>query len=164
MPGAGGAADLPWRQGGHLLATATEETRMDAMVMKAMTEGMQSGEMMSMEGMPAMDMAVMQACMDACAACEQACTVCSTQMMDCAPACMNCADMCNTMMRSMMRMQGMTPATMMAMLDACIAMCQNCMDMCMPHADMSPVCKMCAESCQACMDACMKMREMMMAG
>ncbi len=62
---------------------------MDAMMMGAMSE-----DMMSMEGMPAMDMTMMQACMDACAACEQACTVCSTQLMDCAPACMNCADMC----------------------------------------------------------------------
>ena len=60
-----------------------------------------------MPGMSTMDMSLMQACMDACSACEQACTVCSTQMMDCAPACMNCADMCNTMMRTMMRMQGM---------------------------------------------------------
>ena len=75
-----------------------------------------------MPGMGTMDMSVLQACMDACSACEQACTVCSTQMMSCAPACMNCADMCNTMMRAMLRMQGMTPASMMAMLDACIAM------------------------------------------
>jgi hypothetical protein len=46
--------------------------------------------------------------------------------------------MCNTMMRAMLRMPGMTPASMMAMLDACIAMCQTCMDMCMMHADDSP--------------------------
>ncbi|MBW9108874.1 hypothetical protein JNB63_10925 [Microbacterium trichothecenolyticum] len=131
---------------------------MDQMMMGAMSK-----DMMSMPGMQAMDMSVMQACMDACSACEQACTVCSTQMMDCAPACMNCADMCNTMMRSMMRMQGMDSASMMAMLDACIAMCQKCMDDCMRHADMSEVCKMCAQSCQACMDACMAMKNMMMA-
>lgn len=131
---------------------------MDAMMMGAMSK-----DMMSMPGMQAMDMSVMQACMDACSACEQACTVCSTQMVSCAPACMNCADMCNTMMRAMMRPQGMTPAAMMAMLDACIAMCQVCMDECMEHADHSEVCKMCAQSCQACMDACMKMRESMMA-
>jgi hypothetical protein len=43
---------------------------MDARMMEAM-----AGEMMSMAEMPAMDAAVMQACMDACAACEQACTV-----------------------------------------------------------------------------------------
>src|SRR3546814_4437481 len=77
---------------------------------------------MSMPGMDTMDMELLQACLDACAACEQACTVCSTQMLSCAPACMNCADMCNTMMRPMLRMQGMTPAATMAMLDACIAM------------------------------------------
>ena len=131
---------------------------MDSMMMGAMSK-----DMMSMPGMETMDMSVMQACMDACSACEQACTVCSTQMMSCAPACMNCADMCNTMMRSMMRMQGMDQPSMMAMLDACIAMCQKCMDDCMEHAAHSEVCKMCAQSCQACMDACMAMKNSMMA-
>lgn len=131
---------------------------MDSMMMGAMSK-----DMMSMPGMENMDMSVMQACMDACSACEQACTVCSTQMMSCAPACMNCADMCNTMMRAMMRPQGMTPATMMAMLDACIAMCQMTMDECMEHADHSEVCKMCAQACKACMDACMAMKDSMMA-
>ncbi|UUT36042.1 hypothetical protein [Microbacterium elymi] len=48
--------------------------RMDAMMMGAMSK-----DMMSMPGMPAMDMAMMQECMDACSACEQACTVCSMQ-------------------------------------------------------------------------------------
>lgn len=131
---------------------------MDSMMMGAMSD-----EMKTTPGMEMMDMQVMQACMDACSACEQACTVCSMQMMDCATACMNCADMCNTMMRSMMRMQGMTPAVMMSMLDACIAMCQMCMDACMEHADHSEVCKMCAQACKACMDACMDMKNMMMA-
>ncbi|WP_344819149.1 hypothetical protein [Microbacterium soli] len=115
-----------------------------------------------MPGMEMMDMAVLQACMDACSACEQACTICSMQRMDCAPACMNCADMAGTMMRGMMRMQGMTPAVMMAMLDACAAMCQYAMDKCMDHADMSEVCRMCAQACRACMDACAAMRESMM--
>ena len=131
--------------------------------MDSMMMDMMSKDMKSMPGMDTMEMSVMQACMDACSACEQACTVCSTQMMSCAPACMNCADMCNTMMRSMLRMQGMTPASMMAMLDACIAMCQTCMDECMEHADHSEVCKMCAQSCQACMDACNDVRNAMMA-
>ncbi|KHK96944.1 hypothetical protein LK09_14015 [Microbacterium mangrovi] len=131
---------------------------MDTMMMDAM----KSGDMMSMRGMPAMDMAMMQRCMDACAACEQACTVCAMQGMDCAPACMNCADMCNTMMRSMLRMQGMTPAVMMSMLDACMAMCQMCMDMCMAHSN-DDVCMMCAQACKACMDACMEMKTAMMA-
>ncbi|WJL95370.1 hypothetical protein QSU92_15745 [Microbacterium sp. ET2] len=130
---------------------------MDRMMMDAM------GSTSMMGGDTRMDMDLMQACMDACAACEQACTVCATQMMDCAPACMNCADMCNTMLRAMLRMSGMTPAVMVSMLDACIAMCQLCMDECMRHADMSEVCRMCAQSCQACMDACMALRESMLA-
>ena len=131
---------------------------MDAMMMDAMSE-----DMMAMEGMAAVDMAVMQACMDACAACEQACTVCSTQLMDCAPACMNCADMCGTMMRTMLRMQGMTAPVMMAMLDACIAMCQMGEDECRAHADESPVCAMCADAYRACMDACMAVKSAMAA-
>lgn len=117
----------------------------------------------SMPGMATMDMALLQACMDACAACEQACTVCAAQMLDCAPTCMNCADMCNTMLRAMLRTSGMTPPVMVAMLDACIAMCQLCMDECMRHADMSEVCRMCAQSCQACMDACMALRSSLIA-
>jgi hypothetical protein len=135
---------------------------MDSMMMDAWRTNMSSKPDASMMDMAAMDMSVLQACMDACSACEQACTVCSTQMMDCSPACMNCADMCNTMMRGMMRMQGMTPASMMAMLDACIAMCQTCMDECMEHAAHSDVCRMCAQACQACMDACMAVKAMMM--
>lgn len=130
---------------------------MDAMMMDAMSK-----DMTSMPGMESMDMATMQACMDACSAAEQATTICATQMMDCAPACMNCADMCHTTMRSMMRMQGMTPAAMMAMLDACMAMCQACMDACAPHTD-SDVCRMCVQACQACMDACAAMKDKMMA-
>jgi hypothetical protein len=132
--------------------------------MDAMMMDMMSKDMMTMPGMDAaMDMDVMQACMDACSACEQACTICAVQLMDgCSPACMNTADMCNTMMRAMMRMQGMTPASMMAMLDACMAMCQTCMDECMDHADMSAVCKMCADACKACMDACMAVKNSMM--
>jgi hypothetical protein len=127
---------------------------MDAMMMGAM-----SRDMTSMPGMAAVDMTVLQECMDACSACEQACTVCSVQLMDCAPACMNCADMCNTMMRTMLRMQGMTPAVMVSMLDACVAMCQLCMDSCMEHAEHSEVCRLCAQSCSACMAACTKVRD-----
>jgi hypothetical protein len=121
-----------------------------------------SADMKSMAGAETLDEELMRACIDACAACEQACTVCATQLMSCSPACMNCADMCATMMRSMLRMQGMTPAVMMSMLDACIAMCQLCMDECMEHPD-SAVCMMCAQSCQACMDACMALKDSMVA-
>ncbi|WP_029150126.1 hypothetical protein [Microbacterium indicum] len=127
---------------------------MDTMMMNAMTT--------DMSGMEEMDMPTMQACMDACSAAEQAMTICSTQMMDCAPACMNGADMCHTMMRAMMRMDGVTPGAMMSMLDACIAMCQVCMDECAAHAAESEICAMCAQACQACMDSCMAMKDMMM--
>lgn len=126
---------------------------MDAMRM------MQENDDATMSVMTEIDQELLQACLDACAACEQACTVCSTMEMSCAPACMNCADMCHTMMRSMLRMQGMTPTTLMAMLDACIAICRSCMDECAAHASHSAVCAMCAESCRACMDACMALRE-----
>lgn len=131
--------------------------------MDSMMMGMRS-EDMQMPGMEMMDVPAMQACIDACAACEQACTVCSTQLMDCAAACMNCADMAGAMMRSMLRMQGMTPAVMMSMLDACVAICQYCMDTCLAHADHSDICRMCAQACRACMDACTAVRESMMKG
>ncbi|WP_221583635.1 hypothetical protein [Microbacterium sp. G2-8] len=130
---------------------------MDQMMMDTMPNSMKS-----MPGMDMMDMSVMQACMDACSAVEQAATICATQDMDCAPACMTCADMSHTMMRSMLRMQGMTPAAMMAMLDACMAVCQMCMDECASHTD-NDVCRMCAQACQACMDSCMAVKDMMMA-
>lgn len=135
----------------------------------AMMMGMMSKGMMPMAGMESMDMAVMQACMDACSACEQACTVCAGQgmedgtMMSCATMCMNCADMCNTMMRAMMRPMGMDTASMRAMLDACIAMCRACADECMTHAEMSEVCRMSAQACRACMDACMAVKDAMAA-
>ncbi|MFS0910426.1 hypothetical protein AB3M89_01455 [Microbacterium sp. 179-I 3D2 NHS] len=57
----------------------------------------------------------------------------------------------------------MTPATMTAMLDACIAMCRQCMDDCLRHADHSDICRMCAQACEACMQACMAMKDMMAA-
>lgn len=128
---------------------------MDAMMMDEMSKGMSD-----MPAMMDMDMELMQACMDACAACEQACTICAAQGMDCAAACMNCADMCNTMMRAMMRMQGVTPPVMMAMLDACIMMTQLCQDTCLEHED-STVCKMCADACMACMEACVALKNSM---
>ena len=69
-------ADGPTMAAGGSLARLRQREwvpTMDAMMMDAM-----SHDMMSMQGMPTMDMTMMQACMDACAACEQACTVCST--------------------------------------------------------------------------------------
>jgi fructose/tagatose bisphosphate aldolase len=122
---------------------------------------MMSGESMAMPGMNTIDMEVLQACIDACAACEQACAVCAVQEMSCAPACMNCADMCHTMMRALLRMQGMTPAAMMSMLDACIAVCEMCEDECLEHAAHSVVCEMCAQACRACADACMALKDAM---
>lgn len=87
--------------------------------------------------------------------------MCAVQEMDCAPACMNCADMCSTMMRAMLRMQEMTPAVMMSMLDACMAMCQMCEDECRAHADHNVVAEMCAQACRACADACRALKESM---
>ena len=132
---------------------------MDSMMMDAMSK-----DMMSMAGMDTMDMsrdAGVYGCLLGLRAGMHG--VLDADDGSARPACMNCADMCNTMMRAMMRMQGMNPAAMMAMLDACIAMCQLCMDECMEHADTSEVCKMCAQACQACMDACMAMKDSMMA-
>jgi len=122
-----------------------------------------SKSMKAMPDMAAMDMSVMQACMDACAACEQACTVCSTQMMDCSPACMNCADMANTMMRMMLRPAAMDMDSMMAMLQACMVMGNACAAECMSHSDMSEQCRMCAVACQEMAAACEAMMTSMKA-
>ena len=130
--------------------------------MNSMMMDMMSKNGMTMPGMSAADLSVMQACMDACSAAEQACTVCAMEMTPCAPACMNCAAMCDTMLRSMLRMQGMTREVTMSMLDTTMAMCQMCMDACLADADDNEVCKMCAKSCKACMDACMALKDSMM--
>ena len=110
--------------------------------------------MLYLPGTGRLDVAVVQNCMEACSANEQACTMCAAHGLDCTAACMNCADMSSTMMRTLMRMSSMTPAVMIAMLDACLAMCQLCLDECAPHADADDVCRMCAQSTQVCMDAC----------
>lgn len=127
--------------------------------MNSMTMDMMSRNGLLMPGMNAADMSVMQACMEACSAAEQACTVCAMEMMSCAPACMNCAAMCDTMLRSMLRMQGMTREVMISMLDTTMATCQMCMDKCMEDAEDNQVCKMCAESCKACIDACRALKD-----
>ena len=119
--------------------------------------------------MTGMDMAMMQECIEACSACEQACTICSGSMMmmpemaKCNSMCMNTADTTNTMMRMMMRPNGMHTASMMAMLQATIAMCTACAEECMTHADMHDDCRMCAEACRQCAAACQKMMDAMSA-
>jgi hypothetical protein len=119
--------------------------------------------------MPAsgMDMAMMEECIEACSACEQACTMCAGSMMMgenmamCSGMCMNTADMTNTMMRSMMRPNGMHMESMMSMLQATTMMCNACAEECMKHADMSEDCRMCAETCRQCAMACQKMMDAM---
>jgi hypothetical protein len=118
--------------------------------------------------MPAsgMDMAMMQECIEACSACEQACTTCAGMMMGegmamCANMCMNAADTSNTMMRMMMRPNGMHAESFTAMLQATKAMASACADECMKHAEMSDDCRMCAEVCRQCAMATEKMMDAM---
>lgn len=127
------------------------DMNMTAEMMKSM-----SGEM---GGMPALDMALMQECIEACSACEQACTMCADAgmadgMVRCMSMCTNCADVCNTTMRMMMRPTGFDMAVTMAMLKACATMCMACADECNDHAAMSETCRMCAQACMACAEAC----------
>lgn len=135
----------------------------------SMMAEMMSMSMKDMKDAQKMDMAGMQACIEACSACEQACTVCADGMMDmprCASMCASTADVCNTMMRMMMRPAGYDMATMMSMLETTIAMCKACAAECMMHADMREECRMCAQACMECQKACeamlMSMKSMSM--
>ena len=124
-----------------------------------MNTAMQMMEMHSKEmPLPGMTMSLMQDCIEACSACEQACTMCAgsmgADMAKCAAMCMDAADMSNTMMRVMMRPNGMHMESMLAMLQAMVVMSTACAEECMNHADMSDDCKMCAEVCRQCAIAC----------
>ena len=129
---------------------------------------MQMMEMHS-ESMKGMDVSVMQECIEACSACEQACTMCagsmsmSPEMAMCSGMCQNSADMANTLMRMMLRPNGMNGPAMMAMLQAMVVMCMSCADECEAMAGMSADCAMCAEVCRQCAMACQKMMDSMLA-
>ncbi|MFM9918003.1 hypothetical protein [Lacisediminihabitans sp. H27-G8] len=129
---------------------------------------MQMMEMHS-DAMQGMDMGAMQECIEACSACEQACTMCagsmamSAEMAMCAAMCQNSADMANTMMRMMLRPNGMNGPAMMAMLQAMVVAGMSCADECEAMAGMSADCAMCAEVCRQCAMACQKMMDSMLA-
>ena len=129
---------------------------------------MQMMEMHS-DAMQGMDLNVMQECIEACAACEQACTMCAgamamtPDMAMCAAMCQNAADLANTMMRTMLRPNGMNGPAMMAMHQAMVVMAMSCADECEAMAGMSADCAMCAEVCRQCAMACQKMIDSMLA-
>ena len=123
---------------------------------------------MHMKDMPmqGMDMSMMQECIEACSACEQACTMCADSMMGpdmarCASMCATTADMASTMMRAMLRPNGMHMESMMAMHMANMTMANACAEECMKHADMSEDARMCAEACRQSAMACQKMMDAM---
>ncbi|QAY75079.1 aldehyde dehydrogenase [Agromyces protaetiae] len=127
---------------------------------------------MSMKDSPmqGMDMMMMSDVIEALSACEQACVMCADAdagegMARCAGMCSNCADMCNTMMRMMLRPNGMDMAVMMSMMESTMAMCRACSAECMMHAEMSEHCRLCAMACDQAAMALEKMlgsmREMM---
>ncbi len=76
------------------------------------------------DAMQDMDLTMVGPCIEACSACEQACTMCagsmsmSPEMAMCSGLCLNTADMANTMMRMMLRPNGMNGPAMMAALQA----------------------------------------------
>jgi hypothetical protein len=130
-----------------------------------MTDQMMS--MMSTESMGmAMDMKLMQECIEACSAAEQAALMCADagsgdNMGKMMSMCANTADMANTMMRMMMRPMGYDAASMMGMLEATMMMCRACADECMMHAEMSDHCRMCAEVCTNAVAACEALKSSM---
>jgi hypothetical protein len=121
------------------------------------------------DSMPGMDMATMQECIEACSDCERACTMCagsmtvSADMAMCSGMCLNCADSANTMMRMMLRPNGMNGVAVMAMLQAMVVMCMSTADECEAMAEMSADCAMCAEVCRQCAVSCQKMIDSMLA-
>ena len=123
---------------------------------------------MHMKDMPmqGMDMMLMQECIEACSACEQASTMCADSMMGDGMAmarsmCANMADMAGTMMRAMLRPNGMHMESMMAMHMATMTMATACAEECMKHAGMSEDARMCAEACRQCAMCCQKMMDAM---
>ncbi len=140
--------------------------------MMNMAMDMMKGGAMSMQDSPmqGMDMTMTAECIEALSACEQACVMCADAdagegMARCAGMCSNCADMCNTMMRMMLRPNGMDMAVMMSMMESTMAMCRACSAECMMHAEMSEHCRLCAMACDQAAMALEKMlgsmREMM---
>ncbi len=131
--------------------------------MQMMTDMMKT---MPMTGM-AMDMDMMQKCIEACSAASMAATMCADadmgdaastdSMARCASMCMNMADVATTMMRMMMRTNGHDMAVMMPMMEACMAMGTACAAECRMHADMHDHCRICAMACDAMVEACSSM-------
>lgn len=123
---------------------------------------------MHMKDMPVqgMDMMLMQECIEACSACEQACTMCADSMMGGGSGmghslCATTADLAGTMMRAMLRPNGMHMEGLMAMHTATMTMATACAEECMKHAGMSEDARMCAEACRQCAMACQKMMDAM---
>lgn len=128
--------------------------------MSMMTDMMKS--MPAMDTGMAMDMDMMQRCIEACSAAAQAATMCADadmtdSMMRCGAMCMNTADVATAMMRMMMRPNGYDMAVMVPMLDACVAMGSACAAECRMHADMHDHCRICAMACEAMVEACSTM-------
>ena len=131
--------------------------------MSAATEMMKNMPMSDTSIMSQMDMTAMANVIDACSACMQACMMSADSMAGmegmgkCAALGSNCGDMCDTMMRMMLRPMGMERDSMVAMLEATIAMCRVTRDECSTHMQMSETAAMCATACDACMTACQDM-------
>ena len=125
--------------------------------MSMMADMMKS--MPAMDTGMAMDMDMMQRCIEACAAAAQAATMCADadmtdSMARCGAMCMNTADVATTMMRMMMRPTGYDLGVMSSMMTACMTMGEACAAECMMHAEMSEHCRICASACTAMVEAC----------
>jgi hypothetical protein len=116
--------------------------------------------------MPGMDLTAMQECIEASAACEQACTMCADSMMGNEMAmarglCATTADLAGTMMRAMLRPNGMHSEGMLALHRASVTMANACAEECMKHAGMSEDARLCAEACRQNAMACQAMIDAM---
>lgn len=112
---------------------------------------------------PAIDLALIQDCVQACFECAQACTVCADAciaeaardtLLGCIRINQDCADICDTTGRIIARLSETDWTLVRAQLQACVLACRQCGDECRKHAPHHEHCRACAEACSACETAC----------
>jgi len=104
------------------------------------------------------------ACIQACLECQQACTACADaclgeqdpkMLVRCIRLNLDCADICDVTGRVVSRQTAPEPATIRAMLQACIQICRLCGDECARHAQHGMRhCQICMDACRRCEQAC----------
>ena len=104
---------------------------------------------------PAIDAAMLSACIAACFECAQACTACADaclaehnqeMLQRCIRLNQDCAEVCKATGSIISRQSAFEPAMAEAILQACVRACQLCGEECDKHAPHMEHCLVCAES------------------